>query len=123
MRVSLTDQALSDNFAAGSSWRRLGLFGLGSVGKLNRALRVAKLPTREKVNGRNLAVLLDSMMLESKTLIDLAMSRDNLSAALDRQVAIVAKWIDELDAYAMDRLRRRPRSRTSTPGSMLFPDS
>jgi hypothetical protein len=71
-----------------------------TVKTLNRKRRVAKLAAREKAEGRNLSVIMDSMMLEAETLIETTMSRDVSAAALDPQIATVGKLIDEVDAYA-----------------------
>ncbi len=71
-----------------------------TVERLNRARRVAKLAAREKAEGRNLSVLMDSMMLEAETLIGLTMSPNASAASLDPQISTVGKLIDEVDAYA-----------------------
>jgi len=71
-----------------------------TVKTLNRKRRVAKLAAREKAEGRNLSVIMDSMMLEAETLIEMTMAPDASAAALDPQIATVSQLIDEVDAYA-----------------------
>lgn len=80
-----------------------------TVQSLNRKRREAKLAAREKAEGRNLAVIMDSMMLESETLVGLATSGDAEAAALDTQIAKTGKLVDEVDTYAgahKDELRQ-----------------
>jgi hypothetical protein len=71
-----------------------------TVKTLNRQRREAKLAAREKAQGRTLAVLIDSMMLEGETLVQMTSSPDVAQAALDAQIAVYAKLVDEVDARA-----------------------
>jgi hypothetical protein len=71
----------------------------GEVRTLNRARRVASLAAREKAEGRKLEVIIDSMMLEAETLVELGQHGDD-AAALEAQIALYAKLVDEVDAYA-----------------------
>lgn len=68
------------------------------VGTLNRARRVADLAAREKAEGRNLEVIIDAMMLEAETLVEMLPNKD--AAAIDAQLATYGKLVDEVDAYA-----------------------
>jgi hypothetical protein len=71
-----------------------------TVQSLNRKRREAKLAAREKSEGRKLAVIMDSMMLESETLVAMATADEIDVPALDAQIAATGKLIDEVDAYA-----------------------
>jgi len=70
------------------------------VSTLNRARRVADLAAREKAEGRNLEVLIDSMMLDAETLVELASSDSPDATALDAQVTSYGKLVDEVATYA-----------------------
>jgi hypothetical protein len=71
-----------------------------TVRTLNRKRRETRLAAREKAEGRNLAVIMDTMMLEAETLVDLATSDQIELATLDAQIASTGKLVDEVDAYA-----------------------
>ena len=71
-----------------------------AVQTLNRRRRETKLAAREKAEGRNLAVIMDTMMLEAETLVDMATSNSVEVGALDEQIAKTDKLVDEVDAYA-----------------------
>jgi hypothetical protein len=71
-----------------------------TVRTLNRQRRQAKLAAREKAEGRNLAVIMDSMMLQAETLVGMATSDGTEVGALDAQIADTGKLVDEVDAYA-----------------------
>jgi hypothetical protein len=71
-----------------------------TVQTLNRRRRETKLAAREKAEGRKLAVIMDTMMLESETLVELATAEDVDLAKLDAQIAVTGKLIDEVDTYA-----------------------
>jgi hypothetical protein len=68
------------------------------VNTLNRARRVADLAAREKAEGRNLEVIIDTMMLEAESLVEMLSAKDG--AALDAQITTYGKLVDEVDAYA-----------------------
>ena len=88
---------LMDSFTAFSAAHK----GLSTtVRTLNRQRRVTRLAAREKAEGRNLAVIMDSMMLEAETLVQLATSEGPELGALDAQIASTGKLVDEVDAYA-----------------------
>ena len=71
-----------------------------TVRTLNRKRRETMLAAREKAEGRNLSVIMDSMMLEAETLVALATSNGAEVGALDAQIASTSKLVDEVDAYA-----------------------
>jgi len=71
-----------------------------TVKALNRKRREAKLVAREKAQGRTLAVIIDSMMLEGETLVEMTSSPDITSTALDAQIVLYGKLVDEVDARA-----------------------
>lgn len=71
------------------------------VGVENRRRRVAELAAREKAEGRKLAVVTDSMMLEAETVIE-TLSADPATldlAAFETTIASYAKLVDEFEAY------------------------
>jgi hypothetical protein len=70
------------------------------VRMMNRKRTEAKLAAREKAEGRNLEVIIDSMMLEAETLVAMASKPDADLAALDAQIAAYGKSVDEVDTYA-----------------------
>jgi hypothetical protein len=70
------------------------------VRTLSRKRREAELAAREKAEGRNLEVIIDSMMLEAETLVAMASTPDADSASLDAQIATYGKAVDEVDSYA-----------------------
>jgi len=72
----------------------------GQVRTLNRKKRVDALAAREKAEGRNLEVIVDTMMLEAETLIAMVTTPGGDGAALDAQAAAYGKLVDEFDAYA-----------------------
>jgi len=73
----------------------------GVVRELNRKHRVADLAAREKAEGRNLEVIIDSMMLEAETLVAMVTAATMpAAAAFDAQVDGYGKLVDEVDAYA-----------------------
>jgi hypothetical protein len=80
----------------GGAHRELSL----QVGALNRKRRQTKLAEREKAEGRNLEVIVDSMMLEAESLVAMASASGPDQAALDAQIAAYGKVVDEVDAYA-----------------------
>ena len=71
-----------------------------TVKTLNRKRRETKIAAREQAEGRNLAVIMDRMMLEAETLVSMPTSPDVAPAALDAQIAAYGKLVDEVDAYA-----------------------
>jgi hypothetical protein len=71
-----------------------------TVQSSNRKRREAKLAAREKAEGRKLAVIMDSMMLEAETLVAMATAEEVDAAALDKQIGATGKLIDEVDTYA-----------------------
>jgi len=71
-----------------------------TVQSMNRKRREAKLAAREKAEGRKLAVIMDSMMLESETLVAMATAEEIDVSKLDAQIAATGKLIDEVDTYA-----------------------
>ncbi len=71
-----------------------------TVKTMNRKRRETKIAAREAAEGRNLAVIMDRMMLEAETLVSMPSSPDVAPAALDTQIAAYGKLVDEVDAYA-----------------------
>ena len=71
-----------------------------TVQSMNRKRRETKLAAREKEEGRKLAVIMDSMMLEAETLVAMATAEEADVAALDKQIGATGKLIDEVDTYA-----------------------
>jgi hypothetical protein len=70
------------------------------VRAMNRKRSEAQLAAREKAEGRNMEVIIDSMMLEAETLVAIASASDADLASLDQQIAAYSKAADEVDAYA-----------------------
>ena len=71
-----------------------------TVKTMNRKRRETKIAAREAAEGRNLAVIMDRMMLEAETLVSMPSLPDVAPAALDTQIAAYGKLVDEVDAYA-----------------------
>jgi Protein of unknown function (DUF3829) len=71
-----------------------------TVRALNRKRRQAKLAAREQAEGRNLEVIIDTMMLEAETLVAMV-KPDAEPSALAAQIATYAKLVDEVDARAV----------------------
>jgi hypothetical protein len=70
------------------------------VKKRNRMKRENEIAAREKAEGRNLEVIIDTMMLEAETLVAMISSPDVNLAALEPQIALYNKLADEVDTYA-----------------------
>lgn len=67
----------------------------------NRARRVAELAAREEAQGRDLEVVIDSMMLEAETLIAMTSKTPGPElSTLEKQITAYGKLVDEVDAYA-----------------------
>jgi hypothetical protein len=70
------------------------------VKKRNRQQRENLLAAREKAEGRNLEVIIDTMMLEAETLVSLVSTPKADLATLEAQIAAYDKLVDEVDKYA-----------------------
>jgi hypothetical protein len=71
----------------------------GLVGTMNRAIRVDEVAAQEKAEGRNLAVLLDLVLLEAETVVDELHKEKVDLAAFDAHTEAYGKLLAEMDAY------------------------
>lgn len=72
----------------------------GAVGERNRQRHLAELKAREQRDGRNLEVIIGTLMLEAQTLLGHTDAPTADAAALAAQLTTYGALVDELDAYA-----------------------
>jgi hypothetical protein len=71
----------------------------GAVGERNRQRHLAELKVREQRDGRNLEVIIGTLMLEAQTLLSHTDGPTPDATALAAQLTTYGALVDELDAY------------------------